>query len=259
MRWAPSGPQPASVRKARRRVVRGRQPGHRAGEPVGDQGVGPRLEQPGAVPGAALVRVDGQVGELAGGDRVAVGVGGGTGHHEAGDQVALEARPAPGCGRRRAAQATRASRSAICVGVQGGEHLGGQQVGVRRAPGADLHGRDRRGVVGPGDPGGDVGAGHGSHPTIGSSADSVLGQRCDVRLLDVLEPGLGAAQHQGARPCSARSRRRRPATSPRGPRRRRRIPTTAGTTVSRSTSGAFTAVTAARRRAMEYSQNPSRP
>ena len=90
MRCAPSGPQPALGQEGAQAVVGGRQPRHGVGEPVGDQGVGPRLEQPGAVAGAALVRVDGQVGELAGGDRVAVGVGGRSGHHEAGDQVALE-------------------------------------------------------------------------------------------------------------------------------------------------------------------------
>ena len=55
---------------------RRRSPRHRAGEPVGAHGVDRRLQQPRAVALAALVGVDGELHQLAVGDRVAVGVGG---------------------------------------------------------------------------------------------------------------------------------------------------------------------------------------
>ena len=71
-----SGAQPASVRKRPQRVVGGHRPAHRAGEPVGAQRVDRGLEQARAVAPAALVGVEGQLGQLAVGDRVAVGVGG---------------------------------------------------------------------------------------------------------------------------------------------------------------------------------------
>ena len=58
-------------------VVAGDDPGHRAGEPVGGQRVDRRLEQAGTVSLAPLRGIERELGELAVGDRVAVGVGGG--------------------------------------------------------------------------------------------------------------------------------------------------------------------------------------
>ena len=77
VRWAPSGAQPALGQEGSQVVVVGGRSHvtarvNRSATRVSTHG----LQQPGAVPGAALVRVDGQVGELAVGDRVAVGVGG---------------------------------------------------------------------------------------------------------------------------------------------------------------------------------------
>ena len=159
VRCAPSGPQPALGQECPEVVVLGGQPRHGMVEPVGDQGVGTRLEQARTVAGTALVRVDGQVGELSGGDRVAVGVLRGTRHDEAGDQVALERDQHPVAGVVGAAERV-APGLGDGVRVERLEDLGGQQLGVRRPPGAHLHGRDRGGVVGPRDAGGDVSAGH---------------------------------------------------------------------------------------------------
>ena len=88
-----------TVEEAAQRVVGGHQPGDGPLEPVGAQRVDRGLEQPAAVPLTALVGVEDDLGELAVGDRVAVGVGGRSGEGEADDPVAFEGRCRASVGR----------------------------------------------------------------------------------------------------------------------------------------------------------------
>ena len=200
---SPAGP----VRKRAQGVVGGREPGHRAGE---------RGRRPGCRPPAWSSREPWPAPRWWGSTVRSVSSPVATGSQSGSVAGPVTTKPVTRLRSRATSTRLRASRGAASdvapalgdlVGVEGGEHLGGQQVGVRRPPGAHLDGGDGGGVVAPGDAGGDVGAGHGTHPTIG--AESVRRCRCAsgprraraacrVRLLEVLEPGLGAAEHQRA-------------------------------------------------------------
>ena len=206
-RWAPSGAHPAAVRKARRTSSVAVQPHERGAEPVRAQRVGAGLDEPGAVPVPGRGRVDGELGDLAVRDRVDVGVGGRAGDREAADRVALQGDQHPVAGVLRAGQGRR-PRGGELLGVEGVEHLGGQQAGVLLPPGADLHGRDAGGVVGPAHPDRDVGGGSVCVSRVRTHAASVPGGgRCDRSPAEVRsECHIGLV---GWRACTATTSSRR--------------------------------------------------
>ena len=129
--------RPAGVgEEAAQGVVGGDRPEHRA------RGTG-RPAWCRRRPGAAASRgpcprsrgVDGELHQLGVGDRVAVGVGGGSGDREARRRGCARGRPAPGCGRPRGLVSTARQASAARAGSIA-QRLGRQQVGVQLRPGA---------------------------------------------------------------------------------------------------------------------------
>ena len=107
--------------------------------------------------GAAVVGIDDELGDLAVGDRVGVGVGRGRGHREAADRVALEGDEHPVAGVAGLASDW-CQAAANCSASKESSTSAGSSPAYSCAPGAHLDRGDGGGVVGPADPDGDVGA-----------------------------------------------------------------------------------------------------
>ena len=162
---------------------------------------------------APLVGVDGELAQLGVGDRVAVGVGGRTGDGEAAPPGCARARPAPGCGRRRAwsSDARQAAAAPPRLPVRPGSPR--PAPGRRTArPGPQLHAGDGRRRRRPTPTRTETSAPGLAHAAILSATDGLA----NVRGMEIPQPrcerpqDLGHLLRQLADPRLARSRRTPP-------------------------------------------------